>query len=215
MAIDKITLQNVRLSFPKLIEPSAAAQGAAPKFSADFILDPKHPDLAKFMAEVGKLAVESWKDKASAILGMVQNERKLRCYGQGSEKVNGKTFLPYDGYGDGMLYISANSNADRPPIMVRPNGVPVEASNTIERIDIARKLYGGCFVNAVVRPWAQDNQFGKAIRCELIALQFLKDGVPFGEGSADVTGMFGAVVTDPIQQSAPASQFPGLPGFLS
>ena len=148
--------------------------------------------LAKFMGVVGKMATDKWKEHAQAVLQIVQNDRKLRCYGQGSEKIDKKTYKPYLGY-EGMAYLTASSNADRPPKIVRADGTPIDNANTMERQQAARKLYGGCYVNAAVRPWPQDNQFGRAVRCELIAVQFASDGEPFGEGEVDLDGVFGAV----------------------
>ena len=199
---ETIYLSNVRLSFPKLIEASAAQDNAAKKFSADLIFVPNDPQLAKFMGEVNKLATEKWKDHAQAVLGQIQTDRKLRCYGNGAEKVDKKTYKPYTGY-DGMAYVSANSNEDRPPQIMRPADGK-EAANQIERTELARNLYGGCFVNVAIRPWAQDNQFGRAVRCELVAVQFAKDGDAFGEPAPDLS-MFGAVA------AAPAGPMPAMP----
>lgn len=190
--MEVIYLSNVRLSFPKLIEASAPQPGADPKFSADFIMAPNDVGYAKFMGEVGKLAAEKWKEHASNVLGLMQNDRKLRCFGSGNEKIDKKTYAPWKGYAN-MIYLTANSNADRPPKIIRADGSPIDNNNTLERQQYARKLYGGCYVNAVVRPWLQDNQFGRAVRCELIAVQFAGEGEAFGEGEVDLTGVFGAV----------------------
>jgi hypothetical protein len=44
------------------------------------------------------------------------------------------------------------------------------------------KPYAGCFVNAVVELWAQDNQYGKRINASLGGVQFAADGDAFGGG---------------------------------
>jgi hypothetical protein len=41
--------------------------------------------------------------------------------------------------------------------------------------------------------WAQDNQYGKRINAALRAVQFVKDGAPFGEGNIDVSQEFTAL----------------------
>ena len=41
-------------------------------------------------------------------------------------------------------------------------------------------VYGGCFVNVLIRPWKQDNKHGKKINANLRAVQFEKDGEAFG-----------------------------------
>lgn len=201
---NEIYLTNVRLSFPKLIEAQAsAAPGSAKKFGADLILPQGDQQFARFMAEIGNVATTKWKDMAPAVLQHIQTDRKLRCFGNGNEKVDGKTMKPYNGYPN-MVYIGASANEDRPPLMVRPDGTQVDNTNTMERQALARKLYGGCYVNVVVRPWCQDNQFGRGVRCELIAVQFAKDGEAFGEAPADVSGMFGAVAAPADAPAAPA-----------
>lgn len=204
---ETIYLSNVRLSFQKLVEAEAAKDtpNSAKKFGADLIMTPNDPQYAKIMGEVGNVATEKWKNHASAVLQVIQNDRRLRCYGQGGEKLDKKTYKPYDGY-EGMVYLTASSNEDRPPQMIRPDGTICDNLSTMERSALARKLYGGCYVNAAVRLWPQDNQFGRAVRCELIAVQFAKDGEPFGEAPPNVEGMFGQV-----QGAAPAGAPAGWP----
>jgi hypothetical protein len=94
--------------------------------------------------------------------------------------------------------------------MVEANGKAVDAGNTMAYQALARKMYGGCYVNAAVKPWVQDNQYGRGVRCELVALQFSKDGTPFGDGVPDASSLFGAV-------AAPAAAPAGIafPSFLS
>jgi hypothetical protein len=203
----EIFLTNVRLSFPKLVEAQAMKDypNAGKKFGADFILKPNDQQFANFMSEIGVLATDKWKDKAGVVLQMIQNDRRVRCFGTGAEKMD-KAMKIYDGY-EGMVYISASGNEDRPPVMVRPDGTVCDNSNTMERQMLARKLYGGCYVNAAIAPWVQDNQFGRGIRCQLLAVQFAKDGDPFGDPSPDFTGKFGAV-------AAPADAAPAFPSFF-
>jgi hypothetical protein len=43
-----------------------------------------------------------------------------------------------------------------------------------------------------------------------VAIQFCRDGTPFGEGTVDASGMFGAVAGSPVATPAPAAM-PGLP----
>ena len=209
--MSEISLTNVRLSFPKLIEPEPSSPGAKPTFGCDFILQPNDPQLANFMEQVAACAFEKWKEKAQYVLNMMQNDRRLRCYGNGAEKVKSTTMQPYEGY-QGMFYITASSNADRPPIIAKPeDGKLIDNSNTMERTaEIRKHLYGGCYVNAIVGLWAQDNQFGRAVRCNIFGLQFLRDGEPFGELGPDMTNAFKAV---PGTQQAPQQGMPGMPGM--
>ena len=194
-----IYLTNARLSFPKIIEAVSNKNfpDQGKKFGADLILPTDSADYARFMAEVTREAMEKWKDKAGAILQMCQNDRKLRCYGKGAEKINQTTMQVYDGYQGDVVYLTSSADEDHAPKIIRPNGTTCD--NPIEREQLARKMYGGCYVNAAVRPWLQDNKFGKAVRCQLIAVQFNGDGAPFGESEVELKG-FGAVQNQPQQQ---------------
>ena len=215
MAQEIIFAQDVLLSFPHLVEAykgKMAAANAAPKYSADFILTPSHPALKSFMERYAELAQQKWAEHAQTVMGMIQSDRKLRCFGPGTEKVDKKTFKPYAGY-DGNFFISASR--ENAPQMIRGDGTPVEASNVMEYQALARKMYGGCYVNVALRPWLQDNSFGRGIRCDFVAIQFSKDGTPFGDtaGTADLSNMFGAV-SAPAAPAAPAFAMPGLPSFM-
>ncbi len=213
---DIIYLSNVRVSFPQLVEPKKTTNEKGEvrtAWSADFILPPDSQQYKQVMQQYMTLAADKWKERAQTIMQMIQADRKSRCYGNGAEKVNKTTLLPYDGY-EGNAYVSAISN--RQPQMIQPNGQPVDASNSMAYQAIARGVYGGCYVNAAIRLWLQENTHGRGVRCDLVAIQFSKDGDAFGGGGADVTGMFGAVAapsTVPVHAAMPAAPFPGIPGL--
>ena len=204
-----IMLTNTRLSFPQLVEPKAFMEGGTKKYSADLIIDPASDDWKKVMAQVMKVAQEKWNDQAQQILQFVQSDRKLRCYGMGQEKVNSKTLQVYEGY-MGMAYLTT-SNANMPQ-MIETSGKAVDPTNTMAYQALARKLYGGARVNAAVKIWPQQNQFGRGIRCELVALQFSKDDTPFGDAAPDASSLFGAVAA-PAGGATPAGM--AFPAFMS
>ena len=43
-------------------------------------------------------------------------------------------------------------------------------------------IYGGCYVHVLIRPWFQNNAYGKRVNAGVSAVQFLRDGEPFGTG---------------------------------
>ena len=77
---------------------------------------------------------------------------------------------------DGMYVISASEQATRPPKVRGPDASPWNAT------DHAARIYGGCYGNILIRPWWQDNEYGKRINAGLVAVQFVRDGEPFGSG---------------------------------
>ena len=203
-----ILLSDVRLSFPHIAEPQKNVNEKTGEtrisYNCEFIMPKDHAGLQQFMKRYGELALQKWAEHAQTVMGMIQNDRKTRCFGLGEEKINKKTFKPYDGYA-GNAFITAGR--DQMPQIIEANGQPIDPSNTMAYQMLTRKMYGGCRVNAAIKPWVQANSYGNGIRCDLVALQFLRDDTAFGEGAADASSMFGSV------GAAPAAM-PGLPSFL-
>ena len=203
-----IFLSNVRLSFPHLAEPQRTENkitgSVRVAYNADFLMPEGDPGFQQFMTRYKELMTQTFAENAPIVMNMILADRKLRCFGRGEEKVNKKTFKPYDGYA-GNVYLSANS--ERQPQMIQGDGSPVDPVNTMAYQALARKMYGGCRVNVAMKPWVQKNQHGNGIRCDLIAVQFSKDDTPFGDGAPDVSGMFSAVA----QTSAAAGMFGASP----
>lgn len=166
-----IKLENVRLSYPSLFKPKAFEDGGTAKFSASFILDKKThaKKIKEIQAAIAQLQTDAFK-------GKVPKNIKI-CLRDGSEKED------TDGYGDGVMFISSSSSR-RPPVVDRDLS-PLTETDT--------KPYAGCFVNATVRLWVQDNQYGKRVNAELRAVQFAKDGEAFGATAADPNSEFSAL----------------------
>ena len=90
----------------------------------------------------------------------------------------------WDGYAD-MLYVSANRRgADGPPRIIT-NRKDADNKWIPASPGEAACPYAGCYVNAIIRVWAMDNEHGKRINASLEAVQFLRDGEAFS-GSAPV-----------------------------
>ena len=219
---DVIFLSSVRLSFPHLAEPQRQINELTGKerisYNCEFIMPQDHAGFGQFMAKYGAMALEKWKEHANTVMQMIQGDRKTRCYGRGEEKVNKKTFQPYDGYA-GNVFITAGR--DSQPQVIQADGQAIDPTNSMAYQQLARKMYGGCRVNAAVKPWLQDNKHGRGIRCDLIAVQFAADDKPFGEGAVDASNLFGAVagapagMFSPTAAAMPAAPFAGLPSFLT
>ena len=211
---DIIFLSNVRLSFPHIAEPQRQVNAETGKerisYNCEFIMPQDHAGFQQFMARVGEISALKWAENASVVLGMIQNDRKSRCSGRGEEKVNKKTFQPYDGYA-GNVYITAGR--DSQPQIIQADGTPIDPNNSMAYQQLTRKMYGGCRVNAAVKPWLQENSYGRGVRCDLVAVQFAADDQPFGEGAVDAAPLFGAVAG---ATAAPAAVAPamGLPPFM-
>ena len=210
-----ILLSNVRLAFPNLIEPQRQIVGEGKErisYNCELLMPQDHPGFQQFMAAYGELALAKWAEHAQTVMGMIQNDRKSRCYGRGEEKVNKKTFQPYDGYA-GNVYISTGRNT-APQIFETGTGKLLDPNNTMGYQQLTRKMYAGCRVNVAVSPWIQDNSYGRAIRCDLIAIQFAGDDTQFGAGGVDVSNLFGAVAGQAAPAAAATPAGMPLPPFM-
>lgn len=168
--IGKIKLTNVRLSFPHLFRAQAFTAGQEASFNAAFILD-KSGD-AEQILEVRRVMTAVAREKWGA---NVPKGLKL-CLRDGAEP--GKEEV--DGYGPTVMFMSASSR----------KRIPVVDRNLTPLTEEDGKPYAGCYVNASLRVWAQDNEFGKRINAQLQAVQFALDGDPFGEAPVKVDEEF-------------------------
>lgn len=163
----KVTLTNVRLSFPALFKPRAFSDGGEEKFQATFLIDKKNTAVIKAVQAAMEAAKkDKWGEKAPKGIKL-----GLR---------DGKEKAEVEGYGDDIYFVTARNS----------KFAPVVDGNITPLSEQSGKVYAGCYVNAYVNAWAQDNQYGKRINFNLLAVQFVRDGDAFGEGSVDVDQVF-------------------------
>jgi len=156
--MSKIKLNNVRLSFPSLFQ-RASFQGESGKFEATFLLcKSAHADLIKQINAQVKSGI------TDNLKGSKIPSDKI-CFKDGDE-------FDYDGYAGHMSFKASNNK--RPMIIDKDKSPLAEDDN---------KPYAGCYVNAVVELWYQNNNYGKRVNANLLGVQFLKDGTPFGDGA--------------------------------
>lgn len=160
--MSKIHLKNVRLSFPSLFQ-KATFNGQEGKYEATFLIDKKDTKTTTKVMEAVEACISEAKIK-------VPNDK--RCVKDGD-------LVEYDGY-EGNWSLKA-SNSKRFTILDRDK-TPLTEDDGI--------LYAGCYVDAIVEFWAQNNNYGKRINANLLGIRFLKDGEPFGSGPIDVTDEF-------------------------
>lgn len=162
----KIHLKNVRLSFPSIFNRAVhkSKDGTKEgKFEATFLFPKSDKKMHKMLSDAIEDAIAQSKLKIPA-------ENRCLKDGDGYE---------YDGY-EGHWAFKASSNK-RPTVIDRDRSVLVEEDD---------RPYAGCYVNAIVDLWVQNNEFGKRVNANLYGIQFVKDGEAFGSGPVDVTDEF-------------------------
>src|ERR1700680_2091740 len=161
----RILLRDVRLAFPNLWKASAPKGGGEEAFSASFILPKDHKQVAEINAAVKSLAKDKWGVKADATVKALEAADKT-CLDNGDSKAE------YAGY-EGNLYVPSRSKI-RPSVFDQQRQELTQADG---------KPYSGCYVNASIELWAQDNSYGKRINAQLRGVQFLRDGDAFPGGA--------------------------------
>jgi hypothetical protein len=158
---NKITLKKVRLSFPSLFKMGSFGGESTGKYEATFVLDKK-----EHAEEIKKLDAE--------ILNLMKSELKTKL---SSDKIclKGGDELERPEFAD--KYTIKASTKKRPLVVDRDKSPLAEEDG---------KIYAGCYVNAIVSLWAQNNQYGKRINAQLDGVQFHSDGEPFGDAGITV-----------------------------
>lgn len=172
----KIILKNARLAFPQLFTAKAVDDKGEPRFSASFIIEKNHPQIKDLVAAMQKVAKDKWGAKGEAMYTQLKAADKLALH-------NGDSKANYTGF-EGNLFVSS-ANKVRPAVRAADGRTNLTAADG--------KPYAGCYVNAVIELWAQDNSFGKRINASLMGVQFVRDGEPFSGGGVAADGDFEAV----------------------
>jgi hypothetical protein len=173
----RIMLRGVRLAFPNLFEPGTVNGEGEPRYSAAFIIPADHPQLKEIEAKMAAVAADKWKDKGPSQLAGLKKQNKVALH-DGDEKPN------YDGF-PGNFFISASAKVDSRPTVLNTDKTPLTERDG--------RIYAGCWVNASLDFWAQDNGYGKRINAQLRGVQFLRDGDAFSAGRPADSDEFEAV----------------------
>lgn len=160
----KIQLKNVRLSFPSIFK-RASFNGDEGKFEATFLLNKE--------TQADQIAMLEKAIDAAIAEAKVKVPSDKRCLKDGDD-------FEYDGYAGHMAF---KASTNRRPTIIDRDKTPLAE-------DDANAPYAGCYVNAIVDIWVQNNSYGKRANGNLFGIQFLKDGEAFGAGDVDVTDDF-------------------------
>lgn len=179
MATDELslTLTNVRLSFPKIVHPEsfkgADGKDSKPRYSAAFLIPKTNTTTVNAIkAKLLETANAKWgvEDGATELKRLI-GANKI-CFVDGDN-------MDYDGYA-GHYALRTSSTPEYPPTLVN------EYAKEMDRNDpnTVAKFYAGCYVNAIVRFWAQgaESGFGKRLNANLGGVQFAREGEAFGGG---------------------------------
>lgn len=184
--IGRMLLKDARLAFPKLFEAEQVNGQGDPKFGASFIIAPDHPQVAEIQEKMEAVGKAKWGAKWPAVKKAMEKQDRMALH-------DGDIKSKYDGYA-GNLYISATAQESSPPTVVDRDRSPLSKTSG--------RPYAGCYVNASLEFWAQDNQFGQRVNAQLRGVQFLRDGDAFAAGRPADADEF-----DDVAEGADAEDF--------
>lgn len=158
----KIKMQRVRICFPSLFTTASFGGEDTGKYEATFILQKsEHKAVIKEIeAGMRELAKERLKGK------MPPADKVCMKDGDDTDRPEFRE----------CMTIKA-STKKRPLVLDRDKRPLVEDDGAI---------YAGCYTNAIITLWAQDNQYGKRVNAQLDGVQFNMSGDPLGAGGIDV-----------------------------
>ena len=177
----KLMLTDVRGAFLTLFEAKTVNGEGDPAYSGSFLIDPSTPAGKKLIAQIeaaqDEVGKAKWGAKWDTIKKQIGANDRFALH-------NGDTKAEYDGFSD-MMFVSTRSKVR--PLVIDRDRAPLTAADG--------RVYSGCYVNAQIELWAQDNSYGKRINAQLKGVQFVRDGDAFGGGgtpaSADDFGDLG------------------------
>jgi hypothetical protein len=162
-----ILLLNVRASYPNVLRRYKGDDDGEGKFSIVGLM-PK------------KKAYRPARDLINERIEELMKEAKVK-----NLKADNKFFRDGDQAGrdeyEGMWTV--NASEQRPP-RVRDNKADPKTGKpkVLKAGEDEDRIYPGCWVNVLIRPWFMNNKFGKKVNAALVAVQFVKDDEPFGQG---------------------------------
>lgn len=163
----KLMINNVRLAFPQLFKPATVNGEGEPAYSAALLLAADHAQLDAIRAAQESVGKEKWGDKWPQVKKEIAAKDRYALH-------DGDTKSNYDGF-EGNFFLSTRAKQSARPTVIDRNKTPLTEADG--------RPYAGCYVNASIELWAQDNAYGKRINAQLRGVQFLRDGDSFGGGS--------------------------------
>jgi hypothetical protein len=162
-----ILLRNVRASYPHLTAPYKGSEGDGEGKYSIVGLMPKNYVEAKNLV----------RDEINRIM----KEHKIPALPAANKFLRDGSLRPdkpemVDNY-------TVNASEKNPPKLRGLGRDPQTGRAKMLTIEEANRIfYPGCWVNVLIRPWWQDNKYGKKVNAGLVAVQFVRDDEPFGTG---------------------------------
>lgn len=166
-----IRLENCRASHPHLVTPQEQVNDdgkTTSSYSIQLLMPKKtHKDAKNVCVEIVK----------EILLG-----QKLKDVPADKKFIKDGDTLAKDEL-EGMWVVGAREGKNPPALRGAKRDPKTGKPMRIDPAKEGNVFYGGCYVSALIRPWFSSHpKGGKRVSAGLLAVQFLRDGEPFGNG---------------------------------
>lgn len=174
--VGEVILKNVRLSFADLFKPGKPQKNddgetVPGKYKCNLLLEKGTEDTNRQIKQMKAVAEQVKAEKWGKKIPKLKPEKVFLRDGDTED---------WDGY-EGCFYVSAN-NQNQPVLVDRKKDAKGKWIELTIQNGGPKLLYSGCYVNAIIRIWAQDNQHGKRLNASIESVQFVKHGEAFSGG---------------------------------
>lgn len=174
----RVMLDTVRLAFPVLEKPEQFQGEGKPRYSATLLMEPGSENHKKCVAAMRAAAVAKWGEaKADAAVKGLTAGNKVAL-------IDGNSKAEYDGF-ENMMAVAAHAQEKSPPRLIDGHRNELPRNTGV--------IFAGCYVNASIEFWGQDNKWGKRINATIRGLQYVKDGDSFSAARPASVDEFGVV----------------------
>lgn len=163
-----ILIKDVRASYPHIMKPYKGADSDGEGKFGIVGLMPKTK--AYFPA----------KDLIRDRINELVRENKLKDLPASNKFLRDGNLTAREEY-EGMFTINA-SESRRPAARDNVRDPKTGKPRVLDGDRDSDRIYAGCWVNILIRPWFQNNKFGKKVNAGLVAVQFVRDDEAFGQG---------------------------------
>ncbi len=182
----RMLVKMVRISYPHLFQPKAAAPNAQPKYSCALVVPKDHPTVAELNTAYAQVAGAAWPQGAPAGMAFPWSD------GDTDPKLNDPAKAPNIFLG--AVRFQCNSTT-------RPTVVD---EHKVEVIDPG-KIYAGCYVHASISLYSYVNKPGNGVTFGLDGIMFAAEGDRL-DGRPSNDSMFADI------PGAPPATAGGIPG---
>lgn len=160
-----VKLRNVRCSYPRVYDAEKFDENAKEaQFSCTFIMEKGSEAHLLVARAIKECIAEQWPQS--------KPQRLEHCLRDGSEKMSVGGEYP-EGYSADVVFVNAKNTLR--PSLYDAKGQPTTKADGL--------IYGGCYVAANIRLWAQHHQkWGPKVNASLDGIRFMRDGDAFGGG---------------------------------